>query len=199
MKVLALASLLLALTAGNKANAEIAAPLWTCKISAQGQDSSVSVLLGVVKIQAKGTMKCLTMLGQRAEKPVVVDIRGVSVGPDISFPDGSAASLKMRSLTIGLSTLNAIYGRYTVSVGAGVRLGATKLSAQRNVLSFTPAIPDGHLSTGVTIALEQGGQNGFGANAFVTGMRILTPAEARRLNEERFREEQRVLEGNDNE
>ncbi len=155
-----------------EAKAEIAAPLWGCKLKATVQDSSVSVLLGIVSIEGKGKIKCMTALGQKASQDVVIRIFGLSAGPVISFPTGETANLDVVSAAIGLASLKAVFGEYRVTAAAHAQFGRLKASVNYDYLMLTPALPHGGISRGIALAIEQGGTVGLGVNVSVTGMSI---------------------------
>lgn len=178
MKKIALAFAFLASGLVSQAEARVAAPLWTCKMSAQVQDNSFSLIVGLINVAGKGRIRCTSVLGQRVERPMVVQIIGFSVGPDISLPTGRAADLDMLSAAVGVSSVDAMYGEYNASFGLTAHAGETQVDVKRNVLNLTPRLPNGGISTGFSIAITQGGQFGLGINKNITGMRIMTPAQA---------------------
>lgn len=154
------------------AQAELAAPLWVCKLKATVQDSSAAVILGVVHIEGTGKLKCLTALGQETSRPVALQITGLSVGPEIALPTGQPANLDVVSAGFGLASINAIYGDYHATAAGNLRVGSLKASTAYNFLSFTPSLRNGAIAQNIDFAIEQGGVIGLGANVSITGMRI---------------------------
>lgn len=167
-----LAVCVLTIASAPEAKAGIAAPLWGCKLKASVQDSSVSMILGIVNIEGRGKLKCMTALGQKTSQDVAIRIFGVSVGPDIAVPTGQTANLDVVSATVGLSSLSSIYGEYHATAAAHANFGTLKASTAYDFLTFTPARPHGGLSQSLSLAIEQGGQVGLGVNVSVTGMSI---------------------------
>jgi len=120
MKALILA---VALMTGAAANAEIAFPLWGCKLKATVTDSS-SIDLLVIRgetAHAKGVAKCMTALGQTSTQKVDVVIQSGGIGPAIN---GNLEGLTIYAARTGVATTNGMYGVYQLS--AGPRLGLLK-------------------------------------------------------------------------
>jgi hypothetical protein len=155
-----------------EAKAEVAFPLWGCKLKATVQDSSVAILLGVVSIEGKGKIKCMTALGQKASRDVVIRIFGISAGPIIVLPTSETANLDVVSAAVGLASLKAVFGEYRVTAATHAQFGHLKASVNYDFLTFTPALPHGGISQNIALAIEQGGTVGLGVNVSVTGMSI---------------------------
>lgn len=166
-------SFLFVVLGAEPSNAKPSAPLWTCQILGQMKDNGFSVILGIVNITGDAQIRCVTATGQKLKmQRVRLEIRGVSVGPDISFPDGDSVGMRVRSLEFGLSSLSSIYGEYSVIAGASARLGHARATASGKLISFTPFFHKPGISGGVLLAMEHSGQFGLGVNVSLSTLRI---------------------------
>ena len=167
---------LLSVAGLSQAKAEVAFPLWGCKLKAQVKDNSIAVGYGLVLITGEGTITCKTVNGS-VKEDVVVNVLGVSAGPHIAIPLPGKADITVRSLSFGLSSIDQMDAQYTLAAGYSAQLGTLKAGVNRNFIQFTPAIP-GNLSTGVSLAFSHGGNIGLGYNFNVTGMSIMSKSVA---------------------
>lgn len=192
MKKIGTIAALLSLIALSQAQAafEPAAPAWACKVSAQMKDKSFALIVGLINVTGKGTVRCTSALGQKVEKPVIIQMVGFSYGPDVHLPTGRRAQLDILSAAVGLSSVDAMFGDYSVSLGVTAQVGATQIGVKRDVLKLTPKIPNGGISTGFSVHVSQGGQFGLGINKNITGMAILTPEQ---FAQRKFQREQRWM------
>lgn len=164
-------------------------PLWGCAIEAEAENRSLAVIVGGISIQAQGQMVCETAAGQVDSRDVVINIVGVSFGPqiDLSAIFARRGSMKIALGEIGLSSVDAIYGQFRFSAGARLHLGPHQFAGYWDIASFTPRIPNGKIASGLSVRVLQNASASLGLSVSIEGMEIITPEEAA---ERKFREEQ---------
>lgn len=157
---------------------ELAFPLWACKLRADVQDHSLAFVVGVVAIEGKGTIKCRSLVGQKSvQKDVVVQILGADFGPHFAIPTGGDAKLTIWSAEVGVSSVEAMSGEFSLDGNLEGQLGDIRATVARDI-RVTPAIPNGGISTGYTLSLQKGGTFGLGLAKGIKVMSIMSPAQA---------------------
>ena len=165
------------------AEAAPAFPAWTCKLAAVTKGFKAAAIVGVTALEGVGQVKCVSAIGQKSERPAYVVITSVSVGPQAVLPSqllpfvNQTTTIVARSVGAGLSSVDAMFGDFTLQAGYGAQIGEISGEINRDVVSFTPRIPNGSISTGFSANLQIGGSLGLGVNKHLTAMMVLTPAQ----------------------
>ncbi|MGE0763123.1 MAG: hypothetical protein AB7N80_07595 [Bdellovibrionales bacterium] len=116
MKKLILATVALI---GFTTHADVAGPLWGCKVSGVISGKSVSLGLSVTDIQGDGVISCESINGVKEELPVTIKVTGIGVG----FGVTDYKEIEVATATIGLADgPEALVGSYSVGPAAGITL-----------------------------------------------------------------------------
>jgi hypothetical protein len=157
------------------ANADLAAPVWTCTVDAEKVSGvTLAFILSVGGLEtADATITCT----QPGEEPVVKKAGIVITGLGAGFGFSFYKSFVMKSVIVGFSDPNDLYGDYRFGVKSGVNLFNVEGGA----------IATATLDNGVNVEFGLYGAKAYGlaASAQAIFLQVMTPEDYAQMLKDR--------------
>lgn len=149
-----------AVLAHNDVEGTKASPGWVCKLAFQGETKGFQIIIGKVRTEGLGTLKCFGLNGETIHQKVKVSMGTFPLSPTVTMAKykvyGQSANISLFDLQP-----NALYGKYLAVQGqASIVRGAGVITAAKI------GLPD------LTIHLSVQYLKGFGFNAGISNMTI---------------------------
>lgn len=95
--VLAAMAMVFGLGLTTQAKADI--PAWACNMTFKGQASGLKVIVGKYKLEAKGSLRCISASGVTESYPITLKAKSHFIGPQVAFGKmafvGTAANIAL--------------------------------------------------------------------------------------------------------
>ncbi len=132
--------------AGALAQADTA-PLWVCSLNFEGKSKSVQIIVGKSEFEGAGTIRCLSVSGERVELPITVTMQSKPIAARIGL---GKMKLYGEALQISLfGTPESLLGTYLVAEARAAVVGGA------GVIAAVHADNDG-LAVNVSLQLIKG-------------------------------------------